>query len=541
MIAINVYLLEWRKEKSLYRWSSLGLQYIAAVLKSENHEVFSFVFENIEIEKIAVDIVEKGTELLGISLFRENINEMIQLINHVKELHPNIKVVVGGHTATLYPFKIMKQIKNLDFVMSGEGERIYPRFCNAIVSDDIGTCKGITYRNSFGIKKNHNNDLIENLDMLPFPDFDITRQMNENKKSYLFASVSTSRGCMGNCTFCVEHRVSKNIDNHVIWRGRSPENIVREIEELSERAGGKNLVINFVDGSIEDDDPENKKRLRQIIDLLEAKRIRLAFAFLTRAESWKEEDIEVIKRMKNVGLFSVSIGMESGSEDMLRIFGKRSNLSDNINAYKLFQKNGVRVEGFIIMFHPYATPNILRKTAETIKKCFIGYQIDSWTNRVYIYPDMRIFRKIVMDGLLIGTDKTGYSYEYGYIDGRIKEIYKVMSDIKKDIYVQKFNSTIELCQRAVNIFKVFDEDNCKYKKNSNIIKEFEHQLNSLIIRTSDFYYTQFISIVDSFVDLNSNYTLSINKWKIYAKENYLFLIKRWMNIEMCLAREGIFL
>lgn len=51
-------------------------------------------------------------------------------------------------------------------------------------------------------------------------------------KSTTKLRIQTSRGCEGNCTFCAESRIF-DLDKHKNkWRGRSPKDVVDEIEHL---------------------------------------------------------------------------------------------------------------------------------------------------------------------------------------------------------------------------------------------------------------------------------------------------------------------
>ena len=487
-------MFEWRKEKTLHGWCSLGIQYITSVLKKQGFEVYSSVFERERIEKIILDIKQKKPQLVGFVLYQENLREMLQLAKEVKIFNSEIKVITGGHTATLYPIKILTECKDIDIVVCGEGEKIYIELCKNLYGN-LKDCCGIAYRNKGMIYRNPPEELIENLDLLPMPDYQITKNMNNDRNPFVFTSISTSRGCLGNCTFCVEHRVSRKNNRIVAWRGRSPENIIEEIAHLQKKAGNKKLLVNFVDGSIEDPDPKEKKRLNSIITLLEKKNIKMAFSFLTRADSWTGKDKELIQRMKKIGLFCVSIGFESGSPKALHIFEKRSCFEDNIRAYDLFKECSIGVNGFIIMFHPYADLEMLRETADTIRRCHLGHKMESWTHSIYIYPDTKIFYKTVCDGLILGTDPTGYSYQYAYVDGRVKLVEKTLEAITDNSFIRKYDIILESINRAVQLYQVWKEQDEIYAKVEGTMSLFMENTDKIICKTEDFYYNQFLKIL----------------------------------------------
>lgn len=533
-------MFEWRKEKSLHGWSSIGIQYIAATLKYAGHTVYSKVFEGISTQKVANMIAETNPDLVGFVIFRENSEEMYHLASYIKQANSNIKIIVGGHTATLYAEKILNESSCIDMVSYGEGEQTFIDLCNILDNGgQLSDCKGIFYRHYGSIFKNKHRQLVDNLDELENPDLDIVAELNKQHNSFIFTSISTSRGCLGNCAFCVEHRVSKG-ENGKEWRGRNLESVINEIVSLKKRFKDKKLVINFVDGSIEDPDPVHKTRLIELLDQIENSDVRFAFSFLTRAESWKQEDVGIIKRMKKLGLFCASIGLESGSEGTLQAFGKRATLEDNLRACKLFKDNGVGVNGFLIMFQPYTKLEDLIATANFLKQCHLTSNIESWSNAVYIYPDTRLFTKIVRDGLIIGTDSTGCIYKYAFEDGRIEKVCCIMQRISNDSNVIILQNLMEIITRALQIYNVWKMWYPEFEEISNIMEQFEKVYYESLDKIGEFQYMQFIQLVRA-VESNHSITILNNiaeKWLSIISEEKNQIESIWIQNQMKIGRLG---
>jgi anaerobic magnesium-protoporphyrin IX monomethyl ester cyclase len=430
MKELRILLSEWRPFRSNSRWESLGIQYIASALRSAGHTVSVVVFEG-ESEKQTVDkICDLKPDVLGIPIYRETKDALFRIIEKTRERNPGITIITGGHTSTLYGAKVLKENPQIDVVVLGEGERTVVELCDRLKNGKgLDGCRGIFYRSNGFIFRNPDREPVEDLDILDHPSHDSIPAASDPRKATVFLTISSSRGCMGTCEFCVEHRVSK-FPGRAQWRGRSAGNVVSEIFDVHKSFPEKRLVVNFIDGSIEDPDACNKKRLTEIIDAIEESGLRLAFSFLTRAESWTDSDEPLVMRMKRLGLYSASIGLESGSHEALRILGKRATLKDNARVCALFGKCGVSVHGFFIMFQPYTTISELEETANFLAIEKMAYRPEVWAHAVYIFPDTKLFRRITEDGLLLGTDESGYVYRYAYKDGRVGRIAKIMEEKK---------------------------------------------------------------------------------------------------------------
>ena len=98
------------------------------------------------------------------------------------------------------------------------------------------------YRNEKGkIISNVDRPLIKSLDDLPFPDYDNLplEEYPQNKFGMPIMPVVGSRGCIGDCVFCVEKRLWGNT-----YRMRSPENIVSEFKHIKEKYGVSTIRFN---------------------------------------------------------------------------------------------------------------------------------------------------------------------------------------------------------------------------------------------------------------------------------------------------------
>ncbi|MFQ9799149.1 MAG: B12-binding domain-containing radical SAM protein [Clostridia bacterium] len=179
------------------------------------------------------------------------------------------------------------------------------------------------------------------LDALPFPErpFIARRKM---------ATLATARGCYGCCSFCSIRAFYQDLTGPRI-RFRSPENIVEEIALLIEHRGVR--FINFVDDNFVVNTPQNISRLNRLCDLLEASRFDFQFSITVRANDYiKNEDL--LKRLQQVGLKYVFIGIESLIQRQLTLYEKKIEVWENEEAFRLSKRLNLKVDIGFILFDP---------------------------------------------------------------------------------------------------------------------------------------------------------------------------------------------
>lgn len=538
---MNIVLFEWRPYTSLFQRNNLGLQYIASSLAEAGNEVHIFVDGERDLQKLYDKIISYKPDMVAITLFPETKEMVYGIFDKIKEEHPSIITVTGGHTATLYAAKILNEQKNIDYITYGESELSYIELCDKLEKgESIEDCKSIFYRKKGYIVKTPPREQVDDLDKLPFPAIDITKQLNDSRASTVFTSVSTSRGCLGNCAFCVSHRVSKAVQYRQ-WRGRTPKSIIKELEFLRDNFPDKRLIVEFVDSSFEDPKPKEKFRMKEFVDLLEASDLKLAFSFLTRAESWSEEDDDLIKRLKNLGLFSVSPGFESGSDATLRIYGKRASVEDNCRAYELFTKHNIDVCGMIIMFQPFTTFDDLRCNAEFLMKVGMAYSPQNWLHALYVFPDTRIFQTIVQAGLLLNDNKSEYTYSYTFANGKIEKLYQLVEKIKTLECVQRFDDS---CEKILYELRIYQSWRLHYEEFKNVeeeMAEYRKAFKDTEKYVGDKLYSLFMEMVDAAEAdrLEEIEERMLREWEELLAPKQQYLEQEWVRCRVRLLRKGL--
>ena len=195
----------------------LGIANLAACLRQAGCQVKILDLRYEPEGKLVRELNNNDYNIIGIYSSSEIANVVCKIAAQVNELSPQSFLVVGGPHATLDPAFFLE--KGVDVILKGESERTIVELSNAIKNIDkkdpdqykkLEQVKGIMWRNSTNqIVTNPPQPYIENLDLLPFPAYDLFPNLKESfRVNYTwtnlqpFTHVLTSRGCPYQCTFC---------------------------------------------------------------------------------------------------------------------------------------------------------------------------------------------------------------------------------------------------------------------------------------------------------------------------------------------------
>jgi len=197
----------------------------------------------------------------------------------------------------------------VDVVVKGEGEITFREIAESLAhKGDLSAIKGLAYKKNGALAETPARPLINNLDELPFPARHLFKKKVYTYPDALYrdaAPMITSRGCPGMCTYCNVHQIFGNT-----FRARSARNIADEIEFLVEKMRVKEIHI------WDDNFTTVKKRVFEIRDEIRKRNLKVKFAFPNgiRADFLSED---VMKALKDMGTYSIAVGVESGSQEVL--------------------------------------------------------------------------------------------------------------------------------------------------------------------------------------------------------------------------------
>ena len=283
---------------------------------------------------------ETGVFLVGIGFaYTIQFDEVREIARLVKEIAPEVIVVVGGPHPSFLPDRTLKEIPEIDIVVRGEGEWTLADLLSKLGQNvPLGEVEGITFRERSGeIVSTSERDLgdVNELPVLDYSLLDVQFLRNG------FVNILASRGCDYNCTFCVER---------LLWRRtvrQVPEdNILTEINTAVETY---NCSIAFEDSMFDLESQEFLDFCDKLDRLGHGSHLRKTAYLVSRVDCANERGL---RRAGEVGIERIIFGIESGSEKVLKMMNKRITRDQIVDACKTAKDAGLNVNGFFIIGHP---------------------------------------------------------------------------------------------------------------------------------------------------------------------------------------------
>lgn len=335
----------------------IGLGYIAAYLKNKMKDAdllfLDCLKEDCDHRRFSAYVDKVNPDLVGLTAFTMEIESALKCCEIIKSLNKKIITVIGGPHATCEPAEVLSN-RHVDFIFRGESEIAFYEFIRELKDKkDFRRIPNLGYKEGNEIMLNEVK-FPEDLDELPFPDYELMRFEQYPKtykmKYYPSGPIITARGCPFPCTFCSAGKVSGKR-----FRSRSYKNVISEIKSLKERYGIREFEI------WDDNFTMDKKRTHEFCDSLIENNMNLPWWCPNglRAETLDEE---LIRKMKDAGLYSIAIGIESGSEKIQRDMKKNLDLKKIREIVGLGNRYKIRMEGFFILGYPTETREDILKT-----------------------------------------------------------------------------------------------------------------------------------------------------------------------------------
>jgi radical SAM superfamily enzyme YgiQ (UPF0313 family) len=358
--------------ESYIHYYPLGIGYLASILRQEKHEVFiynqdlhHYPEEHLTklLDKVCFDIVGIGS-VAGYYNYRKLL-KISEAIN--KSINRNkFKYIIGGHMVSASPEYFLNKTQS-NTIIVGEGDETIKE---ALTANGILQGK-----------------IIENLDTLPFPAYDLFPMLyyrlqklpNINNTDFSMSMIS-GRGCFAACNFCF--RLTPGI------RLRSVQNIVEEIKLLK-----KDYRINYIDFA-DDLTIASKERAVELSNGLRPLNIkwrcegRLNFA-----------DEYILKEMKSAGCVFINYGIESLDNEVLKNMRKGLTEDIIIKGIQTTLKMGISPGLNIIWGNLGDTKKTLRKSVKFLLKYDDLSQIRT-IRFVTPYPGTELYNIAIKRGLI---------------------------------------------------------------------------------------------------------------------------------------------
>lgn len=397
----------------------LGLTYIAGVLLNQNQDVtiLDNYLEGYNECEFSAYINKLKPDIIGITCNAEDRFPAFDLSRLIKKNNKNTVVVMGGPFPTVCHREIIEDIDTVDVVVRGEGEHTFLEIVSEFSKPepDLSQILGITYRSKGQLKVSSPRPFINDLDELPFPAFKLLNtkkypnylanaaryfpngQDKDASQINYTASLIFGRGCPFDCIFCSSKEMWQRS-----YRILSPAKAVEQIEYFVNQ--GVNGFAFWDDHLLLD-----KKWFNSFADLIEGKKLEFYFKCLARVDSIDEE---TAKRLRSLGCKSITLGIESGSEAVLKIIKKETDKKKIEHAVSLLTKHKITPTGGAIINFPGERLEDLIENFEFLCKLKKKYnKLLSFPVNVIIYPGTELEKIALRQGKLKDFKWTKPYYE----------------------------------------------------------------------------------------------------------------------------------
>jgi len=355
----------------------LALLSIAAPLVKENYKVKIIDQRvNLEWKKTLKEALKENPICVGItSMTGSQINFALEASKIVKE-NSNVPVIWGGVHVSLFPKQTLKN-KYIDIGIMKEGENTFLELINTIKQKkSIDKIKGIVYKKEGEIIITSEREFtdLNKLPKLPYYLVDMRKYVHKSFKQEKVIDIETSRGCPYACGFCYNSFYNKSN-----WRSMSPEKVIENLKILINNYNIKSFYF------IDDNFFANQERANKIMNLIVSENLNIIFGCQgIRIDSLERMTEDELNLLEKAGCKFMQIGVESGSDRVLKLINKRITREQVINVNKKLANHNILVLYNFICGFPTETKEDLFQTTSLIHQ-ILNDNKNAMAGPVYIY------------------------------------------------------------------------------------------------------------------------------------------------------------
>lgn len=471
----------------------LGLQYLAASLRQEGYtvEILDAMSQVYDSKKTAQTILAKNFKLLGFTIpFQDKIAPTLSFIDNLKEHGVKAHITIGAHPPTFIYENILKYCQSVDSIVRGEGEHTFLELTKKICNNsDWTNIAGIAYRDDNQVIVTPPRPLIKDLDELPWPVRDV---IIKDTNRIPAISISSSRGCYSNCSFC-SISAFYHLSPGPRWRARKAEQLVDEVEHCI-----NDLKINkifFVDDNFIGPGKRGRNRAYEIAEEILERKLKIIYGIACRSENVDEELFAILKQS---GLQSVFIGIESGNQSTLDIFNKNITVEQNKKAIKTLQELEINLIPSLILVNPYSTLNEIRQDITFIKETNCGPEMNH-LKALELLSGISLIEKLRKDNLL---KPSLFGDKYNFKNKRVQMIADILIDQLRPKF-EKLTKKITELRRQNNALEGQYASSPLLENINQELKKLDSNLKNALFNTIN-------EILDS-AESEKHFSSSINK------------------------------
>lgn len=318
-------------------------------------------------------VAELDADVFGMSCWTANRRGVLFTADAIRAAHPNAHIVIGGPHATPFAVPILERCASIDTVALGESEATFLELLRRIEAGEPTTeIPGSAYRKQDEVHLAPSRPALKQLDELTSPQYYFPTHI-----------LMTSRGCPWQCTFCgAETTWGRG------FRGHSVPYVVDSIEHALSKLPVKMIQIK------DDTFTANKKRALAICQEIRRRKLNFLWSCDTRVDVL---DAELLLEMRRAGCQRLSLGVESGSDEILNNIDKKITADEIVSATNLAKAVGIQVRYFMMLGNRGETRETFAATLRFLDQALPHQYVFSCLS---VYPGTRDFQDAVRNGWL---------------------------------------------------------------------------------------------------------------------------------------------
>lgn len=414
--------------------SALGLRLISACLRRAGWQTRLIFLPNFE-EWLCLPAVHQASypeallgavceacgdaDLVGVSVMTNFVLRARSLTQAIHE-RLGVPVIWGGIHATARPAECLQWA---DMVCVGEGELAMVELVRELATGgDTRRIANIWSRGNGSLTANPPRPLLEDLDLLPLPDYEVDHQLVWHQgrlvpldeqllshymvhfvgsRLYVTHGTCMTRGCPYACTFCASSTMNRVYPRWRHVRCRSPEAVIAEIEYVR-RVVPTVEVVKFQDDTLLALDLPVLERLAELYQ----QRIGLPFLVLGTPQTIEPRKLECLVQ---AGLRFVEMGIQSGSRRTLKLYGRPPTFERILEAARCLQRfrRWIPCPRYdVISDNPYETPEDEAQTLRLLASLPRPFRLHLFA--LTFYPGTALHERARQDGWVQSDEQDVY-------------------------------------------------------------------------------------------------------------------------------------
>lgn len=466
----------------------LSYAYLAGYLKEKGIDVI-VLFKNVNQEELVKKIKSLHPILVGFGNLYPELEEITSIIHKLNQAGRNFPVVIGGQMFSPIPEFAMK-LTGADYGVIGEGEIILYKLVRALQKNsDLSKIGGLVIRNKEKVSINEGGDYIDDLSKLPkipYELFDVDKwlligrwftQYRPEQPHWRFddrvINVHGGRGCPFKCNFCYHHNKP---------RYRDINDMMDEAEKALERFNANMLY--FSDDLV----IANPQRVRELLGRIKKLKRPISYKISTRFDILERLDDSLLKELHETGCRIIGLGVESGSNRILKLIGKNITAEKMLKGLKRIKQSGILPTVSVMVGQYTETREDVEKSFRLVRRAVKDNPLISFAFTITTpFPGSILYNLLFAKKLL----KNDEDFYYRYIAGKVGpwnqvvnmsamsdyEVIRLRNELEKSynkerlqaLGQERFDKITEICNKQRKAAEDFERKTKKEKKrNENI-------------------------------------------------------------------------